>query len=28
LTWLLERSPNVVPIPGTSRLDHLEENMR
>ncbi|MBU6496807.1 MAG: aldo/keto reductase, partial [Acidobacteria bacterium] len=27
LAWLLERSPVIVPIPGTSRRDHLEENM-
>ncbi|GAA1867723.1 aldo/keto reductase [Asanoa iriomotensis] len=26
LSWLLARSPVIVPIPGTSRLDHLEEN--
>jgi aryl-alcohol dehydrogenase-like predicted oxidoreductase len=27
LAWLLRRSPVVLPIPGTSRLAHLEENM-
>jgi pyridoxine 4-dehydrogenase len=28
LRWLLERSPVMVPIPGTSSVAHLEENMR
>jgi len=28
LAWLLRRSPVMVPIPGTSKVDHLEENMR
>ena len=28
LRWLLERSPVMLPIPGTSSLGHLEENMR
>lgn len=27
LRWLLERSPVMLPIPGTSSLAHLEENM-
>src|SRR5512132_1724215 len=27
LAWLLHRSPVVLPIPGTSSLAHLEENM-
>jgi pyridoxine 4-dehydrogenase len=27
LAWLLRRSPVVCPIPGTSSLEHLEENM-
>lgn len=27
LAWLLRRSPVVLPIPGTSSLDHLEENV-
>lgn len=26
LAWLLRRSPVVLPIPGTSSLEHLEEN--
>lgn len=26
LAWLLHRSPIVLPIPGTSSLQHLEEN--
>jgi pyridoxine 4-dehydrogenase len=26
LAWLLRRSPTVLPIPGTSSLEHLEEN--
>ncbi len=26
LAWLLRRSPVILPIPGTSSLDHLEEN--
>jgi pyridoxine 4-dehydrogenase len=28
LAWLLHRSPAIVPIPGTSKVAHLEENMR
>jgi pyridoxine 4-dehydrogenase len=28
LRWLLERAPVVLPIPGTSSVEHLEENMR
>jgi aryl-alcohol dehydrogenase-like predicted oxidoreductase len=28
LAWLLHRSPVVLPIPGTSRVSHLEENTR
>lgn len=28
LAWLLQRSPVVLPIPGTSSLSHLEENVR
>ena len=28
LAWLLKRSPVMLPIPGTSRRDHLEENVR
>ncbi|MDT0446256.1 aldo/keto reductase [Streptomyces johnsoniae] len=27
LAWLLHRSPAVIPIPGTARIDHLEENV-
>jgi pyridoxine 4-dehydrogenase len=28
LAWLLQRSPVMLPIPGTSKVKHLEENMR
>jgi pyridoxine 4-dehydrogenase len=28
LAWLLRRSPVIVPIPGTSSVGHLEENMK
>lgn len=28
LAWLLKRSPVTLPIPGTSKIEHLEENMR
>jgi pyridoxine 4-dehydrogenase len=28
LAWLLRRSPVIVPIPGTSSVRHLEENMK
>jgi pyridoxine 4-dehydrogenase len=27
LAWLLARSPVILPIPGTSRVEHLEENI-
>jgi aryl-alcohol dehydrogenase-like predicted oxidoreductase len=27
LGWLLRRSPVILPIPGTSRVEHLEENV-
>ncbi|TDC84669.1 aldo/keto reductase [Micromonospora sp. KC606] len=27
LAWLLGRSPVILPIPGTARVDHLEENL-
>lgn len=27
LAWLLKRSPIILPIPGTSKIKHLEENM-
>lgn len=26
LAWLLHRSPAMLPIPGTSHVEHLEEN--
>ena len=28
LAWVLQRSPAMLPIPGTSNVDHLEENIR
>jgi aryl-alcohol dehydrogenase-like predicted oxidoreductase len=28
LAWLLKHSPEMLPIPGTSRIAHLEENAR
>lgn len=28
LAWLLHRSPIMIPIPGTSKVKHLEENMK
>ncbi len=28
LAWLLDRSPHLVPIPSTSKVRHLEENLR
>jgi hypothetical protein len=28
LAWLLAQDPGIIPIPGTTRLDHLEENAR
>src|SRR5438445_44483 len=28
ITWLLDRSPVMLVIPGTSSVAHLEENMR
>ena len=28
LAWLLRRSPAMLPIPGTSSVDHLEDNMK
>jgi aryl-alcohol dehydrogenase-like predicted oxidoreductase len=28
LAWLLKRSPVTLPIPGTSSVRHLEDNMR
>jgi pyridoxine 4-dehydrogenase len=27
LAWLLQRSPIMLPIPGTSSVEHLEENL-
>jgi diketogulonate reductase-like aldo/keto reductase len=27
LAWLLARKPFIVPIPGTTKLDHLKENL-
>jgi pyridoxine 4-dehydrogenase len=27
LAWLLQRSPRMLPIPGTSSIEHLEENV-
>jgi Predicted oxidoreductases (related to aryl-alcohol dehydrogenases) len=27
LAWLLQRSPNILLIPGTSSVDHLLENL-
>jgi aryl-alcohol dehydrogenase-like predicted oxidoreductase len=28
LAWLLQRSPNILVIPGTSSLKHLRENLK
>jgi pyridoxine 4-dehydrogenase len=28
LAWLLKRSPVMLPIPGTSSIEHLEENVQ
>ena len=28
LAWLLQRSPVILPIPGTKSVEHLEDNMR
>jgi aryl-alcohol dehydrogenase-like predicted oxidoreductase len=27
LAWLLQKSPVMLPIPGTANIAHLEENM-
>ena len=27
LAWLLQKSPVILPIPGTANITHLEENM-
>jgi aryl-alcohol dehydrogenase-like predicted oxidoreductase len=26
LAWVLARGEHIIPIPGTTRIDHLEEN--
>jgi aryl-alcohol dehydrogenase-like predicted oxidoreductase len=28
IAWLLHRSPVILPIPGTSSVAHLEENLK
>jgi len=28
LAWLLHHSPVILPIPGTSSVEHLEENVK
>jgi aryl-alcohol dehydrogenase-like predicted oxidoreductase len=28
LAWLLQHSPVILPIPGTSSVEHLEENVK
>jgi hypothetical protein len=28
LAWLLQRSPNILLIPGTSSIKHLHENLK
>lgn len=28
ISWLLHRSPVIIPIPGTSQVSHLEENLK
>ena len=28
IAWLLHRSPVMLPIPGTSSVEHLEENVK
>ncbi len=28
LGWLLQKAPFIVPIPGTTKISHLEENLR
>jgi aryl-alcohol dehydrogenase-like predicted oxidoreductase len=28
LAWVMAQGPHVIPIPGTTRIDHLEENAR
>jgi aryl-alcohol dehydrogenase-like predicted oxidoreductase len=27
IAWLLQKAPHIVPIPGTTRVAHLEENL-
>jgi aryl-alcohol dehydrogenase-like predicted oxidoreductase len=27
LAWLLSRAPSIIPIPGTTRIDHLQEDL-
>ena len=27
LSWLLHRAPNILPIPGTPSIAHLQENV-
>ena len=27
LAWLLHKAPHIIPIPGTTRMDHLKENI-
>jgi pyridoxine 4-dehydrogenase len=27
IAWLLQRSPYMLPIPGTSSVEHIEENI-
>jgi len=27
LAWLLHQAPHIVPIPGTTRVDHLADNL-
>jgi aryl-alcohol dehydrogenase-like predicted oxidoreductase len=27
LSWLLHRAPNILPIPGTTSIAHLDENV-
>jgi aryl-alcohol dehydrogenase-like predicted oxidoreductase len=27
LAWLLKKSPVMLPIPGTSKIEHLEQNI-
>jgi aryl-alcohol dehydrogenase-like predicted oxidoreductase len=27
LAWLLAKAPHIVPIPGTTRVDHMQENL-